>query len=77
MFQQAEVKHFPPKWPRQLKHAGFISYVTPADGFSKLHVMIKGLPVSNWDHAVNGGVVTDDGRLLWAMGASTNAGKEG
>lgn len=39
-----------------------------------LQKVISGLPVSNWDHAVNGGTFLDDGTLVFAIGGNTNRG---
>lgn len=39
--------------------------------------VITGLPVSNRDHAVNGGTFTHDGTLLVAIGGMTNQGYPG
>lgn len=73
-FYTNPIEFFPPFNERKVPYTGFISYITNKDKFKKLHPVVSGLPVSNWDHSVNGGFVLDNGSLVWAMGASTNAG---
>jgi hypothetical protein len=54
-------------------YAGYVSYLQ-APNFDQLHILIRNLPVSNHDHAVNGLQFDLNGDLLFCSGGNTNAG---
>ena len=57
-------------------YIGEVSTVSSADDFSTVTPLIRGLPTSNHDHAVNGMFFDNAGDLFISMGGNTNAGIE-